>query len=284
MIHLDLPAEPLDVIILGTRQEFDTLLAEIGYNEKSTLVGFYHFKAKKLVIYDVKTGADIQMGLAQADAIEEALEVVKTQYDERVHAQINEAKKMVQGYELRILGMAHSEGVRVIRHEGGHQLFHMLGITPENVYSGGWLIEGIATYCEPDPIGGIHVERLMLLRYELERSDLMPLEYLLNFARGTELHRMDPLYANVAYAQSWAFIYFLMTQGYKEPFFNFLKEMRQQGKDYDSNGERLLLEKHLGKNLKEIEQEFSRFVKQLIRDFVDEEAYQDFRFRVIQST
>ena len=97
------------------------------------------------------------------------------------------------------------------------------------------------------------------------------------------MHQLDPLYANLAYAQSWAFIYFLM-QNYKEGFFGFLKEMRVQNEAYEGKAEVALLEKHLGKDLKTIELEFTPFVKKLLVENIDDKTYDDYRLRLIQAS
>jgi hypothetical protein len=91
------------------------------------------------------------------------------------------------------------------------------------------------------------------------------------------------LYANIAYAQSWAFIYFLM-QNYRDGFFEFLKEMRVQNETYDGQGELVLLEKHLTKNLKLIEEEFQTFIKFLIANNIDESTYQNYHLQLISAT
>ncbi len=55
LIDVDKNPEPLDVIIFGTHAEFSQALKEIGFNLKSNPIGFYHFNAKKLVLYNMKT-------------------------------------------------------------------------------------------------------------------------------------------------------------------------------------------------------------------------------------
>jgi hypothetical protein len=234
-----------------------------------------------LVFYNAKTDFGVQVGLAQMRSEQQRLDQLQVQYGPR--GDMEQVKEETARQELQLMASVGSRNIHVIRHEGGHQLFHVLGVTPLEVYAGGWLIEGLAVYCEPSPIGGLHQEKLMLLRYEFEKGDLMPLDYLLNFARGTGFHSMDPLYANVAYAQSWVFIYFLMEQGYRERFFNFLVEMRTKDEAYDAFAEKVLLEKHLGKTLKEIEAEFYPYVKKLTETTVDEAAYSDYRYAVIKS-
>ena len=288
LFDLDRTPDPLDVLIFATHEEFATVLAEVGYNARSNPLGFYHFNAKKLVFYNVRSGQDVQNALKQVHQYQSEITELKEKvgtgnYEGGVGGQLEQASEAVQRDELRLLGETTSQIVKIIRHEGGHQLFHLTGITPIEVYSGGWLIEGLAVYCETDPIGTVHDERLMQLRFDLEKNDLMPLEYLLNFKRGTELHKLDPLYANIAYAESWAFIYFLM-QNYKAAFFDFLKEMHIPGKVSDAKTEQLLLEKHLGKDLKVIEQEFLSFVKNLVDHDIDEKTYQDYRLRLVSAT
>jgi hypothetical protein len=284
LFDLNQKSDPLDVLIFGTEKEFAKILAEVGYSARSNPIGFYHFNAKKLVFYNIRTSAQVQTELQKIDRYQSKLDDLKGQYAQKsVHTQIEQAKEDASRDELRLLGEVTSQNEKVIRHEGGHQLFHLTGVTPIEVYAGGWLIEGLAVYCETEPIGSVHEERLMQLRFDLEKNDLMPLEYLINFKRGTELHHLDPLYANLAYAESWAFIYFLM-ETYKNSFFNFLKEAVIQDKTYDSHGELLLLEKHLGKDLKTVEGEFIAFVKDLVARFVDEKAYQDYRLRLVSAT
>src|SRR3989338_4407006 len=290
LIAVDGISEPLDVIIFGTSQEFSQALFEIGYNARSNPVGFYHFDTKRLVFYNVKTDERIQAALKKNQAFKSQMAELSSKVEKEYgpeaaeyQGQISRAQEEAARYDIRVLCEATAQNVRVIRHEGGHQLFHLLGITHLHVYSGGWLIEGLAVYCEPQLIGDIHEEKLMHLRYELEKNDLMPLEYLLNFARGTGLHKLEPSYASLAYAESWAFIYFLMHAGYHEAFASFLKEMHTQGSTYDANGEKALLEKHLGKSLKTVEPEFIAFVKKLILENTSDKTYKDFRSRLIMN-
>ena len=292
LIDLSRPHDPLDVIIFGTRAEFEGVLKEIGYNEKSALTGFYHFNEKKLVFYNIRTHDFIQKELKETRRLQSLVNDLGQQAARSETGQIHGvsggtidmAADELGREELRIMSEATGEVAKVIRHEGGHQLFHLTGITPFGVYAGGWLIEGLATYSETDPIGEPHEHALMVLRFELEKNELMPLEYLLNFALGTSFHKLDPMYARLAYAQSWAFTHFLMHGGYKEAFFNFLKEYRGQGADYDSAAEKKLLEKHLGKDLKTIEAEFSPYIKKLIQETVDEKVYEDYRLRLIAAS
>ncbi len=283
LVNLETPPGPLDVLMLGTREEFDAVLKEIGFNVKSNPIGFYEFKNKILVVYNARTNAGVDLNVAKGQAFRAEMDEMmkKNPY---AHAQAEIAKEKSADQELKMMGDMLKQNIHVIRHEGGHQLFHLLGITPLEVYAGGWLIEGLAVYCETTPIGEVNDEWLMLLRYELEEGTLMPLSYLVNFARGTGFHRLDPSYAKVAYGESWAFIYFLMHEGYRNQFFEFLKSMRTQGADYGADDEKKLLEQHLGVVLSELEPKFMDFVKSLVQTHVNEKTYQTFRFNLLRSS
>ena len=65
LFELDRTLDPLDVLIFGTQKEFAQILAEIGYNARSNPVGFYHFHAKKLVFYNVRSDEKIQAALKE---------------------------------------------------------------------------------------------------------------------------------------------------------------------------------------------------------------------------
>jgi len=113
---------------------------------------------------------------------------------------------------------------------------------------------------------------------------LLPLEYIMNFDRGIGLHELDPKYANLTYAESWVFIYFLLHSEYRDRFLNFIREIRKQGPEYDVKAEKALLEKNLAKSLKEIEPTFFSFTKQLIEDNVDSKRYEEYRMRFVKAS
>ncbi len=291
LIDRSKPHEPLDVLIFGTRTEFERVLKEIGFNLKSNPIGFYHFHAKKLVFYNAKTEAAVQARLTGAREFQSKMEKLSSEVEAKygsaagsVRGQIQEAAGEAARDELLTMADAGVRTGHVIRHEGGHQLFHLLGMTPVETYQGGWLVEGLAVYCETKPIGDIHHDRLMELRFAIERDELMPLEYLINFGRGTDFHKMDPLYAYLAYAESWAFIYFLMQDQYRDRFLNYVRDLSKQGPEFNAPKDRELLEKHLGKSVKEVEQEFTAAAKKWMLEFTDEKTYQDYRLRLVAAT
>ncbi|OGW81572.1 MAG: hypothetical protein A3G33_02025 [Omnitrophica bacterium RIFCSPLOWO2_12_FULL_44_17] len=285
LIDLTKQPEALDVIIFGTRKEFDDMLTELNIHIRSNPIGFYEFKAKKLVFYNAKTDRDIMAALSQNKGFQVQMAgMMKNLTAGSQMGEVDRAATQAEKTELRILSEARNRTGKVIRHEGAHQLFHLFGITPFEIYQGGWLIEGLAVYCETDPIGDPHEERLIQLKYELEKSELLPLEYIMNFDRGIGLHELDPKYANLTYAESWVFIYFLLHSEYRDRFLNFIREIRKQGPEYDVKAEKALLEKNLAKSLKEIEPTFFSFTKQLIEDNVDSKRYEEYRMRFVKAS
>jgi len=272
---------PLDVIMYGSREEFDKALEEVGYNARSNPIGFYEYNSRKLVFYNTKSELAVQLLLAKSRQRQTEIADLKKQYSSGLHSSVDQAQEQAEKKELEVLAYARTQSFTVLRHEGGHQLFHALNLTPKEVYMGGWLIEGLAVYCETNPIGEISAEKVMALRYGLEKGDLMPIEYLVNFAMGSGFHRMDPLYAQVAYAESWAFVSFLMKKGYRDGFFKFIRAIKHQGPEYEAHGERALLEKHIGKNLKELGADFESYMKKLVETYVDEKKYEEFRYGLV---
>ncbi len=184
---------------------------------------------------------------------------------------------------MRVEGEARDQTIRTIRHEGGHQLLFEFGIHAKDTRQGAWLVEGLATFCEPQEIGDVHEFRLMELKFNLEKYHLMPLEYLLSFAAGGDIHKLEPSYTSMAYAQSWAFVHFLMSGSYRNGFLTYVREVSKQGKDFDEKKDLDLLVKHLGKSIQELDKEFTIYVNKLIKEHIDPKRYEDFRFRMLMA-
>jgi hypothetical protein len=141
----------------------------------------------------------------------------------------------------------------------------------------------MACYLEPEISGDLNTTRLKDLRYDLEKGNLMPLEYLLSFRSGAGIHKLASDYALLGYEQSWALVYFLMSEPYRTRFQNYIRDLMKQGNDFDADKDVALLEKHIGKTLKEIEAEFKTFVAQMTQEKIDPEGYEDYKFMRIMS-
>jgi len=119
-----------------------------------------------------------------------------------------------------------------------------------------WLVEGIATYCETDPIGGISEERLYRYEEMAKKNELNPIEFLAAFELGSFPGICQQAAIN-AYAQSWALVSFLMSK-YPDQFMAYMKRMADES---PSESEQLswLLES-LGMDLPRLEEEYKAYM------------------------
>ena len=72
-----------------------------------------------------------------------------------------------------------------------------------------------------------------------------------------------------------------MSGPYRDGFLNYVKEVAVQDKGFDEKKDRVLLEKNLGKSVKEVEKEFTPYVDALIKEHIDAKRYEDFRLRMV---
>lgn len=149
------------------------------------------------------------------------------------------------------------------------ELFRTLMNLQEKEYEGlemeaaqSWLAEGIATYCETDPIGSVDESWLYGYQEMIRKNELNPLEFLTNFKMGSFPGLCSKGMLN-SYAESWAFTTFLMNK-YPDQFIEYQKEMsefagrpasdRKEGEDF------ALLLKTLNKDLPSLEKEFKEYM------------------------
>ncbi|MBI3083413.1 MAG: DUF1570 domain-containing protein [Candidatus Omnitrophica bacterium] len=122
-----------------------------------------------------------------------------------------------------------------------------------------WVVEGLAGYMEPTPVGAVNAGRLAGAQEARRRQQIFPLEFLDAFRMGSFL-RMAQQSALYAYAQSWAFCHFLMQRS-PDGFLQYLDRLaREQPKE----GEETLgwLLGALGKEQRPLEQEFLAYLEQ----------------------
>lgn len=288
----DYSPRPLQAVIFGKEADFRRLLESAGFPKGASLLGFFATQTQVLFLYNIKSAEMINRYLYGSTKVEEQLkdnvENIAESYsggDEIVKSRIMGAGERfladLERNRLKVEREARAETVRTLRHEGAHQLLYEFDVHARKTRQGAWLVEGLASFCEPEEIGGIHETRLMELKYELEDHHLMPLEYLLSFAAGADIHHLEASYVGLAYSESWAFVHFLMSGAYREGFLAYVKEIPRQGKDFDEKKDIALLEKHLRKSVKVLEDEFASYVKRLLEEQVNSEKYEEFKFRVL---
>lgn len=289
-VKSDYKPRALEAVIFGQHATFQELLESAGFPKKAMILGFFTPETQILYLYNIKSMEMVNRYLNRSEDVEEKIKDRIEQISHHGGDQIEKTRVMGEGERivefleknrLKVEAEARAETVKTIRHEGAHQLLYEFDIYAKNSRQGAWLVEGLASFCEPPAIGEVHETRLMELKFELEKHHLMPLEYLLSFSAGSDIHRLEPAYASLGYAQSWAFVYFLMSGAYRDGFLQYVREVSRQGKEFDVEQDIALLEKHLGHKVAEMEKEFIPFVDKLIKDEIEDKKYEDFRLRMI---
>lgn len=122
-----------------------------------------------------------------------------------------------------------------------------------------WLAEGMATYCETEPIGSIDKRWLFTFQEAADKGEMDPLEFFTNFEKGS--FRGITLKSVLrSYSQSWAFATFLMNR-YPEQFIEFQDKMARKKDEKEAGKENLIiLLECLNKDLPALEKEFRDYM------------------------
>jgi len=195
--ELDELNEPLVVVVLATREEFDAysiqLRGETQNLENTT--GFYFHRLNRSVVYD-RTG--VEVGRDDRDSR-------RGEYSRR---QINEEARRIMSRDSA------SANAGTIVHEATHQLAYNYGFFSRDFHAPDWAVEGMATLFEPtndeSPLGWrfrnvFPVNRSRLYdfqQYAQERPDLAILDEVILSDRFAE--QVD----DVGYAASWLAFYY----------------------------------------------------------------------------
>ena len=121
-----------------------------------------------------------------------------------------------------------------------------------------WLAEGMATYCETDPMGSVSDEWLYMYQDMAAKNELSPIEFITNFRMGS-FRGLCAKGALGSYAQSWAFTSFLVNR-HPEQFMAFQNKMASSHPAGDEDEFDWLLQA-LGKDLPSVEKEFRDYMK-----------------------
>lgn len=124
--------------------------------------------------------------------------------------------------------------------------------------SNSWFVEGLAAYMEPTPVGGVSKRWLYTFQEARRKGRLFPIEHLTVYKMGSfpGVASESQLFA---YAQSWAFVHFLMSR-YPENFMRYLDRISRETPE--ENEDILWLLESLGKELRPLEEEFLAYMEQ----------------------
>ncbi|MEZ6056295.1 MAG: DUF1570 domain-containing protein [Planctomycetaceae bacterium] len=160
--------------------------------------------------------------------------------------------------------------VATVIHEATHQIAFNCGLHVRYADNPLWLTEGLAIYCEsPDlknrsgwrTLGILHRDRLKA--FEDYVKNRRPAGSLVTLLEGGDRFR-DPSKVIDAYAESWAFTYFLMRR-HKEEYITFLKNIsRKRPLDWSTQPARLdEFRQVFGNDLDALEKEFLIYIRRL---------------------
>jgi hypothetical protein len=167
-----------------------------------------------------------------------------------------------------ITSEAKSMNERLIRHEGAHQLFHAYHVHSRFGLEPTWLTEGLAQYCETPEIGRYHATLADRVIHARKAGQLLPLKTLLNHRDASGFFALGEGNIEVAYAESWALVYMLMQDEFRDRFFDYVKSYRnidnyRAAHAVEKAEPETLLEAQLKMNLNTLESQWDSFITQL---------------------
>jgi hypothetical protein len=239
------PPGPLVALVFDSKESFSTYArAELG-DATPSIIGYFSLATNRVTTYDL-TGADAQREAGGGGRVSNS-------------AHIN-----------RLLSRPEAERtVATVIHEATHQLAFNCGLQTRYADIPLWLSEGIAIYFEtPDlrstkgwsGIGGVNRVRLAEFRQFLRSRPPDSLRTLL----GTDERFRNTRTAPQAYAEAWAFNYFLLRR-YATPYQEYLRRLSQKKPlFYDTPEERLAQVREVfGKDLSQLDAEFLRSIAEI---------------------
>lgn len=119
-----------------------------------------------------------------------------------------------------------------------------------------WLAEGTATYFETDPPGSKNERWLFVFQDMMRKKGIYPLEQLTVYKIGS-FPGVYPAAMLDAYAQSWAFVTFLIDR-YPDEFMEYQDRIAKQPAQKQKDIEWLI--ESIGKDLRELEKEFAGYM------------------------
>ncbi len=176
---------------------------------------------------------------------------------------VYEIKGRIVAARADITSEAKAMTERVIRHEGAHQLFYCFGVHSRFGLEPTWLVEGLAEYCEPAEIGRWHAALAQRVAKARDTKTLLPLEKLLNHQNAAGFFALGADQAEIAYAQSWSLVYFLMEDEHRPAFLDLIRTYRDGNPNHPVTDHAGLLCKTARTDLAALDADWRRFIARL---------------------
>jgi len=206
-VVLEIPKEPLKVVLFGQEQDYLRYSRQRDASLASAL-GYWSAEDNIAVFFDQGTTERMRMLDAHAK------ELAKNKLRARGTAQSRDAAYLANTVELLVKLTRESDDVEVVSHEATHQLAGNTGLMPRGQVALRWAHEGLASYFETSSdsgwggIGAVNEGRLK--SYQRVSSDPRRARVELLITDGLFDIARDTREAADAYGQAWALTHFLM--------------------------------------------------------------------------
>jgi len=208
-VALEIPKEPLKVVLFKEHRDYDAFAKQLGDDMAST-AGFYEHTTNTSVFFDQGSHEQFKKLLA----LDRQIQAEKKQAIAAREKNIERIVNLAKAIRLLVYIERESQDIEVVSHEATHQLAANSGLLPKHVMIPSWVHEGLATYFESPNnaawagFGAVNKQRLEWYR-ALERDrahsniDFIVGDQIFNYARTSSgiLH---------GYAQAWALTHFLV--------------------------------------------------------------------------
>ncbi|WP_218932420.1 DUF1570 domain-containing protein [Adhaeretor mobilis] len=231
------PADPLVVIIFSDQQSYARYAAKELGPAVGSVIGYYSITSNRVLMYDL-TG------------------------NQAIARERNSRGSMHQ-ITAALSSPAAAPQVATIIHEATHQIAYNCGLQTRLADNPRWLSEGIALYCEtPDlssrgwrGIGKVNGPRWNQFRADYQSGKTLSLERMLT----DDKLLADPQTAATAYAQAWAWNYYLIRH-HRKQFVAYLEQLASKGQlVWDTPEQRLAdFRKHFGEDEESLTADFYR--------------------------
>lgn len=141
--------------------------------------------------------------------------------------QLDNYLQVISREEQKYLNRLDSETLCTLRHEGAHQLAHILGLHSTRGFEKRWLTEGIAQYFETEVPGDARPQKKSMLITYMHNGRLFSWSKLINSDEETFLSNGNK-HRQLAYSQSWLLVRYLM-KNYRKEFFSFINYKKNTG-------------------------------------------------------
>ena len=172
-------------------------------------------------------------------------------------------KKWVSGHEREVTSRltrqaanTRAKNIRILRHEGSHQLSYDLNLFGVNTED--WLSEGLAQYCETPYIGELDLDIIESLRQAAGQKRLFKPADMFDDDNTRRIALLASDKIDLFYAQSWAMFYLLMQDECRQEMFSYLVAMKTR--PFTKQERIALLERELGFSLDELQDKVIVFI------------------------